>query len=166
MRPTQRRSRRNMSLRAFKGLDAWWLASLGVETQRVVSVGRVRWTVCYKVHVIPSRRTEYKASITLWPDAKRRRLISRRQPGWHPDLIKNDWYQACGRGLRRLGYHGSWQWSPWGRFGDFWKTFEDFSSLAREAYMLERLRKGPALPTAPSNPALQRTRARGAHPGH
>jgi len=165
VRPTGHRSQGPMSLQAFTGLDAWWLASAGVEAQRAVSVGRTKWTVCYKVHVIPSRRIEYKASITLWPNARGKRLTSRRQAGWHPDLIKTNWYEGCRRELRRRGYHGSWQWSPSGRFGDFWKTFKDFSSLAREARILERLRKGSALPTGPSNFALQRTGARGARPG-
>jgi hypothetical protein len=165
MRPIRRRSHGPMLLRAFNGLDAWWLANAGVETQRVVSVGRTKWTVCYKVHVIPSRRIEYKASITLWPNVRREKLTSRRQPGWHPDLVKTNWYQACGRELRRHGYHGSWQWSSWGRFGDFWKSLKDFRALAREAHALERLRKGPALPKALSNHALQRTGARGGRPG-
>ena len=163
--PTQRRSQGPMSLRAFNGLDAWWLASAGVEAQRTVSVARTKWTVCYKVHVIPSRRIEYKASITLWPNARGKRLTSRRQAGWHPDLIKTNWYQACSRELRRHGYRGSWQWSPWGRFGDFWKTLKDFSSLARETHKLERLRKGPGLPMGPSNSALQRTGGHRARPG-
>lgn len=138
-----------MPLLAFNGLSAWRLASAGVEARRIISVGRTKWTVCYKVHVVPSRTTKYKASVTLWPNA-RRRLASRRQAGWHPDLVKANWYQACGRRLRRHGYRGKWQWSPWGRFGDFWKTLKDFSSLAREAHKLEHLRKGPGLPTAPS----------------
>lgn len=148
--PAQHKLLRPAHLRSLHGLDAWWLASAGVEARRVVSVGRTKCTVCYKVHVIPSRKIEYKASITLWPNA-RRRLASRRQPGWQPDLVKAHWYQACGRELRRHGYRGSWQWSPWGRFGDFWKTLKDFSSLAQEARKLECLRKGPGLPTGPSN---------------
>ena len=153
-----------MPLRAFNGLGAWCLASAGIEAQRLVAVGRTRWTVCYKVHVIPGRRIEYKASITLWPNARGKRFASRKQPGWHPDLIKTNWYQAYVRALRRHGYRGSWQWSPWGRFGDFWKTLKNFSSLSREAHMLEHLRKGAALPMGPSNTALQRTGARGARP--
>ena len=134
------------ALRALRGLDTWRLVSIGVEARRVVSVGRTKWTVCYKVHVIPARRTEYKASITLWPRARTKKLTSRRAPGWHPDLVKGDWYQACGRELRRRGYQGSWPWSPWGRFGDFWKTLGDFNALAREARVLERLRRAPLIP--------------------
>ncbi len=162
-RRTPRRSNGSALLWAFDGLDAWRLASAGVEAQRVVSVRRTKWTVCYKVHVIPSRRIEYKASITLWPRA-RKRLPSRRQPGWHRDLVKRNWYQACGRELRRHGYHGSWLWSPYGRFGDFWKTLRDLSSLAREVRLLEHLRREPFFGAGPSNTALQRTGARGARP--
>jgi len=157
----QRKLPRPPHVRIFEGLDAWWLASGGLEAQRVVSVGRTRWTVCYKVHVIPSRRTEYKANITLWPHAQKR-IRSRRHPGWHPDLVKGKWYQACGRELRRHGYHGTWQWSPWGRFGDFWKSLKDSGSLAREAHFLERLRSEPFSPAGPSNPAFQRTGTRAA----
>jgi hypothetical protein len=160
----QRKLLRPAHLRSLHGLDAWWLASAGVEAQRVVSVGRKKWTICYKVHVIPSRKIEYKASITLWPKVRRKRLTSRRQRGWDADLIKTNWYQACCRELRRYGYRGSWLWSPWGRYGDFWKTLKDFGSLAREAHVLERLRKAP-FPAGPSNSLLQRTGARVARPG-
>jgi hypothetical protein len=164
MSPAQRKLLRPSHLRSLDGLDAWWLASAGVEAQRVVSVGRTKWTLCYKVHVIPSRKIEYKASITLWPNVRRKRFTSRRQPGWLPDLVKARWYQACERQLRRHGYRGRWQWSPWGRFGDFWKTLEDFSSLAREARKLEQLRKDPGFPAGPSHSLLQRTGARVARP--
>ena len=159
----KRRPRSHVALRSFAGLDGWWLASGGIETQRTISVGRAKLTVCYKVHVISSRRLTYKASITVWPTA-RRRFTSRTQLGWHPDLVKMGWYQACAREFRRHGYHGRWRWSPCGRFGDFWKSLKDSSALAREAHRLERLRDGLGLPSGPSNNALQRTRARDARP--
>jgi hypothetical protein len=92
-------------------------------------------------------------------------LASRTQPGWHPELVKSDWYRACGRELRRHGYNGSWVWSPYGRFGDFWKTLQNFASLAREVRLLERLRKEPFFGGGPSNIALQRTAARRARLG-
>ena len=135
-RRTQHRHR-CARLRAFGDLDAWCLASAGVEAQQAMSVGPTKWTVCYKVHVIPSRRTQYKASITLWPRARQNRA----HLGWHPHLVKSNWYQACLRELRRYGYHGNWLLSPYGRFGDFWKTLRNFSALVREARFLERLRK-------------------------
>jgi hypothetical protein len=131
-------------LRAFDGLDSWRLTNVGVMARRVVEVGATKWTVCYMVHVIPSRRVEYKASITLWPRTGKR-LTSRRQLGWHPELREAKWYQACGRALARHGYRGSWQWSPWGRFGDFWKTLKNLDALAREIRLLERLRRAPLL---------------------
>jgi len=84
---TPRRPRGHTPLRVFAGLDGWWLASAGIEAQRAISVGRAKLTVCYKVHVIPSHRTKYKASITVWPRS-RRRFTSARQAGWHPDLVK------------------------------------------------------------------------------
>jgi hypothetical protein len=161
---TPRRPRSHVPLRVFTALDRWWLASAGIEAQRVISVGRAKLTVCYKVQVISSGRTKYKASITVWPRA-RRRFTSAKQPGWHPDLVKSSWYQACARALRRHGYHGTWRWSPWGRFGDFWKSLRDSRSLASEAHKLEGLRDALGLPNGPSNFALQRTGARDAHPG-
>jgi hypothetical protein len=85
----QHRRRGHVPLRAFTRLDRWWLASAGIEAQRAISVGRAKLTVYYKVHVIPSRRITYKASITVWPNA-RRRLASPRQPGWHRDLAKDE----------------------------------------------------------------------------
>src|SRR5437879_2858818 len=105
--------------------------SAGLEARQLISVARTQWTVCYKIHVIPSNRTQYRASITLWPRATRR-LVSRAEPGWHADLAKSNWYRACRENLRRRGYQGRWLWSPWGRFGDFWKSLKDFNSLARE----------------------------------
>jgi len=163
-RPPQRRPHGLAFLRALDGLAAWSVVSVGVESRRVVSVRGTNWTVCYKVHVIPSRTIEYKASITMWPRA-RKTLASRTQPGWHPELVKSNWYKTCGRELRRHGYYGSWAWSPYGRFGDFWKTLRDFESLAREVRLLERLRKEPFFGGGPSNIALHRTAARGARLG-
>src|SRR5215510_13427776 len=98
MSAPDRRPRRRVLLGPFAGLDEWWLPSGGIETQRAVLVGGAKLTVCYKVHVIPSHRPTYRASITVWPRA-RRRLKSRTQPGWHPDLAKTGWYKACARDL-------------------------------------------------------------------
>src|SRR5437867_11657048 len=144
---TTRRARRSVPrcarLSAFDRLATWCLTSAGVEARHVVSVAGTKWTVCYKVHVIPAHRTQYRASITLWPKT-RKRFVSRAQPGWHADLVRGDWYHDCRRELRRRGYDGRWVWSPYGRFGDFWKTLKDVTSLAREARALERLRKEPS----------------------
>jgi hypothetical protein len=164
MSAPRRQSRSHVALRPFAGLEGWWLANGGVETQRTISVGRAKLTVCYKVHVIPSRRPTYKASITVWPRA-RRRFTSRLQLGWHPDLLRMGWYQASAREFRQHGYHGTWRWSPWGRFGDFWKSLKEPGSLAKEAHKLERLRDVSRLPHGPSNITLQRTGARDARSG-
>jgi hypothetical protein len=163
-RPRQNESHRVMWLRGLGGLNGWSVTSAAVEAKRVVSVGRTKWTACYKVHVIPSRRIQYKTSITLWPRTTTT-LASRRHPGWHPDLAKAKWYQACTRELRRHGYRGRWLWSPSGRFGDFWKTLGGADSLAREVRLLDRLRRAPFIAVGPSNTTLQRTGARGAGPG-
>ena len=116
--------------------------SIGLEARQLITVARTNWTVCYKVHAIPSRRTEYKSSITLWPRTKKH-LVSRAQLGWHAGLVKTNWYRTCRERLRRHGYHGRWRWSPWGRFGDFWKSLDDFNTLATEARVLDQLRKEP-----------------------
>jgi hypothetical protein len=42
--------------------------------------------------------------------------------------------------LRRYGYRGAWRHSPWGRFGDFWKSHEDAASLLQETQRLEALK--------------------------
>src|SRR5215510_13284747 len=138
----------HVALRPFADLDGWWLANGGIETQRTISVGRAKLTVCYKVHVIPSRRPTYKASITVWPTA-RRRFTSRTQLGWHPDLLRTGWYQVCAREFRQLGYHGRWRWSPWGRFGDFWRPLKGAGCLEKEAHKLERLRDVTRLSDGP-----------------
>ena len=124
-------------LRALASLDGWRLASAGVETKQVVSVGPTKWTVCYALHVIPTPRTQYKASITLWPRAREKRHAH----DWHPHLLKAGWYEACRQQLRQDGYRGSWARSPYGRFGDFWKSLSNFNALAREARLLQRLRR-------------------------
>jgi len=99
-RRTQHRHR-CARLRAFGDLDAWCLASAGVEAQQVVSVGPTKWTVCYKVHVIPSRRTLYQGQHhtmaedtteprTSWmaPSSRQEQLVSgmpaRATPVWLP----------------------------------------------------------------------------------
>ena len=131
-------------------------ASTGLEVRQVVSVARTTWTVCYKIHAIPARRTEYRSSITLWPRPKRGR-ISHAQAGWHEDLVKSNWYSSCRKELRSRGYHGRWRWSPWGRFGDFWKSLTDFESLMREARVLDELRREPSFcAIRPSNKLLER----------
>ena len=135
-RRVQHRAQPCSGLRALASLDGWSLASVGVEARDVLVVGPTKWTVCYKLHVIPSRRILYKASITLWPRTRARRLL----PDWHPHLLKANWYQACRQQLRRHGYRGSWAPSPYGRFGDFWKTLRNFNALPREARLLQRLR--------------------------
>jgi hypothetical protein len=121
-------------------MPAWWLASAGVEAQQRVTVGRAGWTVCYKIHVIPSRKPRYEASITLWPKARRRLTSRDRSGGWNARLVRSGWYDRASDELRRHGYRGKWQWSPWGRFGDFWKSFKSIDALAVEARRLERLR--------------------------
>ena len=131
-------------MRAFEKLDGWSLENAGIEVRRAVSVGRTKWTICYKVHVIPSRQPQYKASITLWPPAGRK-LASRRSAGWRADLLEIGWYKRAGRELRRHGYRGRWQWSPWGRFGDFWKALRDVDALAAEVHVLDHLRQEPFL---------------------
>ena len=127
-------------MRAFRRLPSWWLASAGVEAQRIVTVGPTRWTVCYKVHVVPLGRGGHKASITLWPRT-RTRLTKGRSGGWDAELKQAGWYDRCARLLRSHGYRGTWETSPWGRFGDFWKTLKSMDALAKEARSMERLRQ-------------------------
>ena len=137
---TRRRFQVPALLRAIEGLDAWWLATAGVEANRVVTVHRTKWTVCFKLHLVRGQEVEYHASITLWPTA-RQKLASRRQLGWQPDLVRSNWYRACRRELGRHGYHGSWHWSPRGRYGDFWRRLPDSRALAKEVRLLEELRR-------------------------
>jgi hypothetical protein len=117
------------------------LTSAGVEAQRIFTVGKKKWTACYKVHVVLRRRAEHRASITLWPRVRTRLASQRRSGGWNAQLLEQGWYDRLSRELRRHGYRGTWQWSPWGRFGDFWKTLESMSDLAAELRTLDRLRK-------------------------
>jgi hypothetical protein len=129
-------------LRTLSRLGGWCLASVGVEAKDILSVGPTRWTVCYKLHVIPLRRTQYKASITLWP----RTRASRQPLKWHPYLVRENWYQACRLELRRYGYRGKWAQSPNGLFGDFWKTLGSLDALPREARRLQRFRRASLVP--------------------
>jgi hypothetical protein len=78
-RPRQNESHRVMWLRGLGGLNGWSVTSAAVEAKRVVSVGRTKWTACYKVHVIPSRRIQYKVAETLRTYG-RRRLADMRTP--------------------------------------------------------------------------------------
>src|SRR5919204_1692407 len=143
-RRIKHQTRRCPSLRTLSMLDGWCLASVGVEAKDVLSVGPTKWTVCYKLHVIPSRRTQYKASITLWPRtrASRQPLKWSRQPQkWHPHLGRDNWYQACRQQLLQYGYRGKWAQSPLGPFGNFWKTLRSLDALPREARRLQRFRR-------------------------
>ena len=129
-------------MRAFQGMDEWVLASAGVESQRILTIGRTKWTACYGVHVVPGRRRPgYQASVTLWPRVRRRLASQRRSGGWNAALLEQGWYDRSSRELRRHGYRGTWQWSPWGRFGDFRKTLKSMSDLAVEVRNVDRLRQ-------------------------
>ena len=88
-------------------------------------------TVVFKVHAIgyAERRIVFKSSVTLWPRRSPKRNVQRSELAWRA---------ACGRALRQYGYRGEWRRSPWGQFGDFWKSLKDLKALRSEVRVLER----------------------------
>ena len=108
--------------------------------RRVVSVDGKPWRVCYAIHAVPASRlrVEFRSSITLWPERLRKRPGWKRG-GWSAALRKKAWYQGCEQQLDQHGYEGRWQASPWGRFGDFWKSLKDTAAVLAEVELLEQL---------------------------
>jgi len=104
-RRTDHRLPRCARLRSLKSIAAWCLVSAGVEARQPTSVGRTKWIVCYKVHVVPSRRTEYRTSITLWPDcAKKAHLTKTARVASRPyqnQLVSDVWTMVTSIRLSR-----------------------------------------------------------------
>ncbi len=122
---------------------SWVPANAGFELRRVLMLRKKRWTVCFRIHVVPRGdgtrkggvRLGFKSSVTLWPP----RLSKAEE-----NTLKQDgWYAKVHRVLLRVGYHGAWRRSPWGTFGDFWKQhLAGVAGVQRERGRLERLRLG------------------------
>ena len=126
-----------------------WRVRTHLERRRVERVGHTHFRMTCAIHATPLLRglnVEVKSSITLWPASRRRLPAGWKRAGWNADLLKARWYQACQRELKRLGYDGKWQASPWGRFGDFWKDLDTPSAIAAEIKLLARLSEGAWLP--------------------
>jgi hypothetical protein len=124
-----------------------WYYRAQFGTNREFLVGRTEVTVNYGIHVVPpgGREGVFRSSVTVWPKGRKRgsprqwNAGSKKPGGWNAALLRLDWYQLCERELRRRDYRGTWRHSPWGRFGDFWKSHKDAASLLRETKRLEAL---------------------------
>jgi len=126
---------------------ASWTQRAHFGTTRKFLVGRTEVTVNYGIHVVPpgGREGVFRSSVTVWPKGRKRGSASqwnagsKKPGGWNAALVRLEWYQLCERELRRCGYRGTWRHSPWGRFGDFWKSHKDAASLLQETKRLEAL---------------------------
>lgn len=126
-----------------------WTHRAHFSTNRIHAVGRTEIRVAYDLHVVPPGGNEgaFRSSVTVWTKGRRRRVegrtpwnVSPSKPGgWNSALLRLGWYQECEQLLRRYGYRGKWRHSPWGRFGDFWKSHEDPPSLLKEVELFETL---------------------------
>ena len=119
--------------------SAWnYRANFG--TTRVFSVGRTQVTVAFALHVVPpggGSEGVFRSSVSAWPKARRRGPSE--YGTWNAELLRLEWYAECRRELGRYGYRGKWRPSPWGRFGDFWRSHPDEASLLAEVEALEAL---------------------------
>jgi hypothetical protein len=116
--------------------DRWAPVSAGYELRRVIEVRGSPWTVCFKVHVVPSgggsrSLLKFKSSITVWPPELSREEEVR--------VARGGWFRRIEQALRGAGYHGKWIRSPQGRWADFWKDLARVSDVWREARQLESL---------------------------
>jgi hypothetical protein len=121
----------------------WWTARAAFERRQDVMLEDGRWTICYKIHahrLHSDGKPDIDASITLWPPSRRRSKTATRNEGWNPQLLKKKWYESARRALARHGYKGSWDVSPYGRFGDFWKKgIKDTKAALAEVKVFDRV---------------------------
>ena len=132
--------------RFFEARRAGWIAAnAGFERLDVIVIDGSRWAIFRKVHVIRDQavrmdKFDFRASITIWPGTTTRSKRLVRAPD-----ISNDrpavqgWRREVQRKIRRQGYRGHWARSPWGRFGDFWKTLKDARAVRAEVERLDKL---------------------------
>ncbi len=120
--------------------EAWW-GSAGFERREPVTAAGAQWTVVYRIRT--RRRPadggdtlELMSSVTVWPVTTPRRP---RASGALEQTV-SAWRRRVQSTLRRRGYHGRWEESPEGRFGDFWKSLPNAAAVAVEVKRLERLR--------------------------
>jgi len=115
----------------------WQVGATGFEARLRLRIGGRTGSIVYKLHTLGwgERRMRYLASVTIWPSSRRTRTEETR--------ASRAFRESCSRTLRRHGYRGKWQRSPWGRFGDFWKRLKDLRALHHEAAMLERWSDAP-----------------------
>jgi hypothetical protein len=103
---------------------------------RLLTVQCVRVHLTAGVHVAPpgAGYPTYRAIVGLNP-------VGRRLPksGWHPKLLKLDWYKKCEQFLTRYRYRGDWYQTPYGRVGDFERRVTTREALVGELDVLEQL---------------------------
>jgi hypothetical protein len=129
----------------FRKVGRPWLPSTaGFELWRFVKNGRTSWSVCMKVHAVPTRSgpggpIQFKASVTLWSATQGGRVLPQ----------DAEWKSKTRRLLSRVGYRGNWMDSPDGQFGDFWKDLPGPAAVRREVKVLEALDLAPEHAPAP-----------------
>ena len=122
----------------------WVAANAGFERLDVVVIDRTPWAIFRKVHVLRDQavrldKFEFRASITIWPGRTTRNKRLARPRGASNDKPVQGWPLEVQRKIRRQGYRGHWAKSPWGRFGDFWKTLKDARAVRAEVERLDKL---------------------------
>ena len=127
------------------GRDAWRAANASIERRDVAVVDGTRWTIFRKIHANRIRgdradKLDFRASITIWPGTTikseglaRFRGISKDKP------TLQAWRRQLQGKIRKQGYRGRWQRSPWGPHGDFWKTLKAARAVRAEVKLLDEL---------------------------
>jgi hypothetical protein len=103
---------------------------------RSLAVGRIRMHLTVGVHIAPPGNgyPAYRANVGLHPSTGRPG-----KNGWHPTLLRLDWYRQCEEFLARRRYRGEWYVGPDGRFGDFERRVTTLAALLAELDVLEEL---------------------------
>ena len=125
---------------------AWKAANVGFERRDVAVIDATRWIIIRKIHAnrIKGARLEkldFRASITIWHGSTIKSAGLARFRGISKDTpTVQAWRRQLERKVRRQGYRGRWQRSPWGPHGDFWKTLRDARAARAEVKLLDNLR--------------------------
>lgn len=112
----------------------WWTSSFTLQKRESLTVVGSRWRAYYRIQVQQPPKLWLGAFIELWPSL---RSVGTPQ-GWHPRLLKQNWYERCANALARQGYEGKWQlWDV--RHGQFHKRLAGAKAAAVELKRLDRL---------------------------
>jgi len=116
------------------------MPSGGYELRQRVNVRKKWWTLCFKLHLVPSLDqgridwlgVRFCSTVTMWPPK-----LSGQEFEW---FIRQGGYRTFEERLKEHGYDGAWRTTPdVGQWANFEKELSDLAAVRLEAKLLESL---------------------------